>query len=255
MRQKFILAIVFVMLMLGSTTAYAQRPTEFLVREYSLAIEVYCMDKALAAMAQLPGIELSSQMRMDTGRGTATRIVPNIDRNNALAQLQQMGAITRSDTQSTNMFTAWVALYTELAVRNQEYDRLMILLSQVATLEEFEQVERSLQTVIARRETIWGQLNSLEFQLGSSVIAISLTFIPPYVPYEITEPDTEPTVFGRITDAFTRSIMGTFTVLQTLVLFGARISLPFMVWCMVGTIILICFSRISRRKVGLHEKA
>jgi len=242
------LAIVLLQLMVFADVTQAQQPTDFLIHQHSITIYVACMESALVSMSTLPGFELSSQIWVVAGRGRATRMVQNRDLDRSLNLLNGFGYVTHSQSEATNVFSEWAGLTAEINVRNREYERLMELLYDANTLDEFRQIEVRLQEVIATLERLRGRLNGLEFDMGSSQIVVSLAIAAPvveqeYEPEPEDEPEEEPGRWRQIADEFMRSLRGTSNVTQVVLIFLARISLPLVIVLVVGVFALRVYKR------------
>ena len=223
---------------------YARDPESFLIRRYEITIMVDCLSEAINRMAELPGFELSSHISITNGYGTAERIVDSRDRAHTLSQLQRMGNQVSSSSSSYNAFGRWTALRREIEVRQGEYDRLVELLHGTTTMASFDTVESRLNVVIRTMDQLRGSIQGLEFEIGTTVIDISLFVAQEDLPIIEYEEEPEPGPFRRILNAFTSSAGFTGTVLQGAAMFLAYISIP-----LVGIVaIAIVVVRIARRK-------
>jgi len=221
------------------------RAQDFLVQQHSITIDVESLEDALQRMGAMPGFELSSQTSIADGRGSAVRMVQNRDLNRTLELLGELGSVTRADSSARNFFDEWSGLTAEFAVRNREYDRMMELLHDATTMQQFNQIERRLREIISQQEQIRGRLNSIEFEMGSARIFVTLNLYVPtveeeYIPEPEPEPEDEPIVVGRlreIGDTFMNSASGTLAAVQAVLIFLARISIPAtvaVVMCIIG---------------------
>jgi len=250
-------AILLLLTVLQVQEVDASQPMDFLVYRHSMTITVKCMDEALVEMGNMPGFELSSSISIVQGHGQATRKVLNHDINATLQQLRQLGEVTHSASEASNVFTRWASLRAEINVRTREYDRLMELLHGATTMAQFNQIETRLREVIAQLERIQGQLNALEFERGSSQIAIVLNVYIPQEEYEEEpepEAEEEPEALGRLArigNAFTSSAGGTFVAMQAILILLAYISLPLVA---IIAIAVACKRWLPKRKPKTRVK-
>ena len=230
--------------------ATAQARLEFLEHRYNITIAVECMDEALLQMSRLPGFEMSSQINIANGTGQAVRLVDTRDIDRTLDLLSEMGTVTNSSSSATNNFSVWSGITAEIAVRSQEYDRLMELLYDATTMDEFNHIERRLRQVISDMEWLRGQLNSVEHRIGTAQINISLFEVEEdWLP----EPEPEPEAPGRlrrIADAFVSSLRGTLNGAQAVVVFLAYVSLPVVLVAAIAAVVLV----ICKRRAKKNEK-
>lgn len=255
MKQRRILTGLVVVLFCTAmqiSSVNAQVPMDFLIHQYRITVSVHCMDETLRDMSLLPGFELSSQINLVDGRGHAVRMVLNRDLDIALETIREFGDVTHFQSNATSVFARWSFLRAESAVRSHEYDRLVELLYSADGMNEFNQIERRLREVISYQERIQGQLNSLEFDIGSAQISIFLTQLPQY------EETPEDSAYGRlrqISNAFFTSMEYTFMMLQLFALFLVYISLPLALVIIVLVVVLRAYSRASKRRklIGVSE--
>jgi len=246
MKSKHILvSFLALILILTPSLVNAQ---EFLEHRLNITMAVQCMDEALTQMSDLPGFEMSSHMDIANGIGHALRLVDARDIERVLNLLGEMGTITNSDSRADNNFSSWSAIRAEITIRNHEYTRLMELLYEATTMDEFNQIEHRLRQVIADMERLRGQLNSVEGRLATAQINISL--------FEVAEDWVyEPETVGRlrrIGDAFVNSFSATLNGAQALAVFLAHVSLPVVLIAAVTAIVLVI--RRAKRKEASHEK-
>ena len=260
MNLKRILALLAVFVLCMVIDVVPTRAQDFLVQQHSITIDVENLEDALRYMSVMPGFELSSQVSIANGHGSAVRMVQNRDLHQTLDQIKGLGNVTRADSSARNFFDEWSSLTAEFTVRNREYDRMMELLHEATYMEQFNQIERRLRQIISHQEQIRGQLNSIEFEMGSARVNIALNLYIPaeeqeYIPEPEPEPE-EPVVIGRlrsIGDAFLRSASMTFAAVQATLIFLARISIPVavaVVLCVIGFRIV----RNRMAKAGKDEK-
>ena len=246
MKLKHIFASLLALFMV--LTPSVANTQEFLEHRLNITIAVKCMDEALTQMRDLPGFEMSSHMDIANGTGHALRLVDARDIERTLSTLNEMGTVTNSDSRADNNFSAWSSLRAEITIRSHEYTRLMELLYEAITMDEFNHIERRLRQVIADMEHLRGQLNNVEGRLATAQINISL--------FEVAEDWVyEPETVGRlqrIGNAFVDSLSATLNGAQAFAVFLARISLPVVLIAAVITIVLVC--KKAKRKEASHEE-
>jgi len=224
------LAVFLLSLLAAIQTTYARPTEDFLILDYSVSIVVDCLEEAILQMAELPGFELSSRINIPEGRGRATRIVESQDRTRTMDALGRIGTVTSTDTNSENAFASWTALRREIAIRQQEYDRLVELLHETTTTAAFEAVEVRLAAVIRTMNRLRGDLQGLEFEIGTTIIDITLTVpaqvIEEPIPTPTPSPTPEPGSMERIGGAFSSSARATGQVAQGIAMFLAYVSIP-----------------------------
>jgi len=256
MRLKYtaIVLAVFLLLSLATTrAAHAHESEDLLIRHYSITLIVECLDEAIKQMRILPGLELSSRINLTNGWGQAQRVVDSHDLNHTLAILRGMGNVASSESSADNAFARWTALRREAAVRQQEYNRLVALLHDSTTMADFETIETRLNTVINTMERLRGDLQGLEFQMGTTRIVINLQTpepIPEPEPQpEEAEPEPEPEYgpFRRIADSFMLSARLTGQALQLIAMFFAYVSIPLAGLVIILLIVLRMHSRRKRK--------
>ena len=240
-----IFASLLIMIFLASTTVKARQADEFLIRNYTLSIAVECLNTALAIMEGMPGVATNSHINLSAGFGSMDRRVSNRELEMSLQTLQNMGRITHSSSSSQNVFASISDLQSSLRVRTDEYDRLMVLLYEVETMQDFNRVENRLVQVIMDMEHLQGSLNHWLFESSTARINISLfvetedEYIEPYG------------AMARIGNAFTTSAESTLRVFQGILIGIVFISIPLMFFVIiVGCVVALVLRRNKRRKKG-----
>jgi len=252
------LAVFLFLLVATIQTAYARPPEDFLILDYSISIVVDCLEDAILQMAELPGFELSSRINIPEGRGRAQRIIESRDRTSTIDALARIGTVTSTDTNSENAFASWTALRREIAIRQREYERLVELLHETITTAAFEAVEVRLGSVISTMNRLRGELQGLEFEIGTTVIDITLSVpaqvIEEPIPTPEPTPTPEPGSMARIGSAFTSSASATGRVAQGIAMFLAYISIPLAGILAVAAIVMWARKRNNRPGGDVNEK-
>ena len=262
LRRTATITTIFLLLTLGlAHTAQASESEGFLIRHYNISLIVECLDESILQMRALPGLELNSRISITDGVGQAQRVVDTRDLDIALDILRGMGHTVTSESSADNAFARWTALRREIAVRQHEYNRLVELLHESTEMADFNTIETRLNTVIGTMERLRGDLQGLEFQLGTTRININLR-VPAPIPEpepepepEIEpEPEPEPGTFRRIADAFLLSAGFTGRALQGLAMFLAYISIPLAGFIAIILIVRWPVKRVKRKDGDQNEK-
>jgi hypothetical protein len=231
--------IIFFTCVLLAVTNVSANPENFLIRTYRIEVEVESMDEALPRILTLPGIDLHSELNIQTGSGRMERLVGNHELDATLNTLRGMGNVKGTSSGARNEFALLAGLNAEFRIRNIEYTSLDDLLHQAATLSDFRIIESRLVTLIAEIESLRGRINHLNSEMGTTRLHITLTTIPPEPEVEPEpepesepepelepEPEPEPGTFQIIGAAFTSSAQATLSVAEGILIFLAHISIP-----------------------------
>jgi len=237
-----------------SATTHARDTEEFLIRYYDVVLEVECINEAILQMRTLPGLELSSRINLVAGLGQALRVVDSRDMNLALNIIQDMGSIISTESSTDNNFARWVTLRREIDVRQHEYNSLMELLHASTLMSDFEIIETRLNVVIHNMDRLRGDLQGIEFQMGTTLLNISLRVQAPEhipepepIPEIESEPEVEISAFMRIKDTFLASARITSQVLQGVAMVLAYVSIPLIVLAIVSAATLWSISRKKKK--------
>ena len=153
--------------------------------------------------------------------GSLTIRVPSEDFDAAMADLEALGTVERSTTESRDVTDRIADLEARLENRRAERDRLRELYEEANTTEDVLAVQRELADVQAEIERMETQLASLEERVALSTIRVELHEEPP-------GPSTLSTAWydtGVVT-AFLESVRGLGTVLRAMVV-GAAYAAPY----------------------------
>jgi len=243
------LVLLFICTLAIATEAYANRPEDFLIRDYTIQIDVKNLPDALARLNTMPGFDLNTFVNNQSGWGSIERRVNVRDLDRFMSDMHSLGDVTASWSHTRNVFSMVTDLRSEHRVRSTEHGRLMELLYEVETMAQFAAIENRLVQVISEMERIRGRLNNLEFETGTARLTINLSVVDP----EEEIPELGP--FARIGQAFMESAETTLSVLQQIVILFLYVSLPLGFFVIVGGSILWIVIRKDRRKGGIkHEK-
>lgn len=239
----FGLLIFFACLFWADSEVMASQPSDFLIRNYTIEIDVYCLEEALQRLANMPGIILSSQVHLQADWGAMDRRLTVDDLERKLADLQALGRVVNMVSHSRNVFAEVADMRSEWQVRSAEYERLMGLLYEVDTIDNFSQIESRLANVIAEMEWLSGRLNSLDFETGTARIGISLFAVD-----DLTEA-VEPTgAFARIGNAFLSSGGMTLAWAQAILIFMVYVSVPFIMFAIIAFCVFYFVLTLRRKR-------
>lgn len=262
MTIKFLFALMTLLIFAPASTAWADRllpplpvyiapgavqvteqPADFLIRTYRIELEVECLEAALDRLNRLPGIVLSSHIHVQSDWGVMDRRVSNLALEAKLREIYSLGRVTHSETHTQNVFVVVLDLRSEFGVMNTEYGRLMELLVEVDTIENFSRVENRLVQVIRELERVQGRLNHFEFETGTSRVSIGLNAVGDVEPVMPAEG-----AFARIGQSFVSSAGMTLAVLQGILILFAYMSIPLAFLLAVGFCVLWVVLRRKRRR-------
>jgi len=237
-----IFASLLIIVFLACTTTQARQPDEFLIRNYTMTIAVECLNTALAIMEGMPGVATNSHINVSAGFGSMDRRVGNRELEISLQILQSMGSVTHSSSSSQNVFSTITDLRSQLEVRSNEYNRLMALLHEVESIQNFNRVENRLIQVIFDMEHLQGSLNHFNFETGTSRIHVSLFL-------ETEDEVIEPVgALARIGNAFTTSAASTLTVFQGILIAIVYISIPLIFFALIVICVITLVLKANRKR-------
>ena len=239
------MAVILIFLLSAGTDVQASQPSDFLIRNYTIEIEVYCLDEALRRLGAMPGIILNSRIHVQADWGAMDRRVTVLDLERKLADLQGLGRVVNMVSHSRNVFAEVSDLRSEWQVRNAEYNRLMALLYEVDTIDNFSQVENRLGNVISDMEWLSGRLNHLDFETGTARLGISLFAVD-----ELEQPVAPMGAAARIGNAFMSSAGLTLFWIQAVLIFFVYASVPLAMFATVGFCVLYFVLIRKKRKKG-----
>jgi len=245
----FGLMLFVIFTLMSAIEAQANRPSDFLIRNYTIGLEVDCLEEALLRLGHMPGIVINSRIHIQSDWGTMDRRVAVLELDSALEQLHSLGRVVHSESSSQNVFSMVTDLRSEFQVRSAEYDRMMELLHEVTTIDNFTRVENRLVQVISEMEHIRGRLNFFEFETGTARIHITLNAVDPLAIDEIQGP------LARIGNAFINSFDITLWVLQMILIVIIYLSVPLLfISIFVALGFVLYRKRKKNRKVVLKNE-
>ena len=203
-KKIFRLVLLFLFFPLFPQVIYGQ-----LVRTNYYTITVEQMDTALAQIAQ-QGTVLHSHVNNQEGVATVNLRIPG----EQTSWVYDLGHVTESWSTATNVFGQVQNLQAELAIREQEYTRLIYLLETVETLAQFNTIEQNLVGVIQEIEWLTGQLNLFNLQTATTTLDITLRV-------EASIINVEASFFNRLGQAFIYSL----TFIQSFILLITRFAI------------------------------
>lgn len=232
MKTKFIsvyLLTFLIFAMLLVVDVQASQSAEFLIRNYSIDLTVDDLETAIRHLDEAPVmVVVSSINEFRPGTGHMTLRVNNQNAEYVLWVLHNLGDVTHSRVFARNVFATVSDLNMQRDVRNTEHERLMELLIEVETLDEFTAVENRLVQVISNLEWINGRINNYDFETNTTTINLFLTASGDQVEiYPIG-------AFGRIGNAFVDSAGFSLSMLQWGMLVLAYVSVPLVTVLLIG---------------------
>lgn len=154
--------------------------------------------------------------------GALTLRVPSEEFDAAMADLESLGDVERSTTESQDVTDRIADLEARLENRRAERDRLRELYEDADTTEDVLAVQRELADVQEEIERMEAERDALEDRVALSTIRVELREEPP-------EPSTVSTAWydTGVTTAFLESVRGLGTVLRAVVV-GAAYAAPYL---------------------------
>ena len=214
-------------------------------QNYTINIEVECIDTATEIIRQLPGYNLDASASTDTWhrRADFRRRVSNEDFRHVQEVLRGLGKVTFETENAAHLGTWMLDLDVRIAVLDQELERLTSMMVASTTLEVLIAVNDRLSMVSWERDHLVGQRNVLQVESLGPIISISLIE---------TLPDTpRPTPLGfgqRIADRFTNSLSNTGTAAQNFLVGVVRFALPLLTWAVILIVVGFVIWRLFCRK-------
>ncbi|MCL2399749.1 MAG: DUF4349 domain-containing protein [Defluviitaleaceae bacterium] len=236
MKLKYIPFVIAIFLIV-STNVYARHPSDFLIRNYSIELQVENLEDAFLILNNLPGLNLNSHVNIQSGWGNMELRVNNRDVDMVLSSLRSLGQVRASNNRSQNVFNSISELQLEFEVRSDQHSRLMDLLYQVDTLDNFMVIENRLIPLINEIEQIRGNLNYFNLEAATTRIHITVFATDSVIAEEPLG------AFERIGNAFVSSAGGTLAVIQWMLIFFVYISVPATI-----VAIIFCIYRFGIRK-------
>jgi hypothetical protein len=224
-------------------------------QSYSIEIIVECLDTAIAAVRALPGFDVhSSSTHNEPHWGWSlqqahfTRRVESWAFRHVQAVLRDLGEVSSEYEHARHLGGDLAWIETRLAVLSQEIDRLSGLMAASTTLNILIAVDNRMSSVVWERDHLIGRRNHLLNDANNALIHIILT-----EESEFLRP--EPPTFGtRVADSFLDSARSILRGGGNFVVFVVRISLPLLIWCVIGSAGIFIIFRITKRLIKRYIK-
>jgi len=224
-------------------------------QNYTIHIEVECVDAAMEIIRQLPGHNLDSSASVDTWhrRAEFRRRVNNDDFRHVQEVLRSLGDVTFETENAAHLGARMLDLDVSIAVLEQELERLSSMMAASTTLEVLIAVNDRLSIVSRNRDDLIGQRNVLQVESLGPIISISLIE---------TFPDAQPIAppgFGwRIADRFSSSISNTRTAAEAFIVNAVRFATLLLICAVilaaVGFIAWRLFGRKMWKKITIEKR-
>ncbi|MCL2285619.1 MAG: DUF4349 domain-containing protein [Firmicutes bacterium] len=231
--------LVFAVPVLGQD----ERP---LRQNYSINIDVECLDIATDIIRGLPGYNLDSSVHFDRWHRIAEfrRRVSTETFRYVQEVLRSLGEVTFETENAAHLATQIVDLDVRIAVLDQELERLTAMMAASTTLEVLIAVNDRLSIVSWDRDNLIGRRNVLQVESQGPIVHIVLVE---------TLPDALPPAtigFGRqITDRFGSSVANTRRAAENFVVGFVRLALPLVIWVVILSAAGFAAWRLHGRKV------
>ena len=215
-------------------------------QSHNIHITVESIDEASEVIRGLPGYNLDSSAESDTWQRHARfrRRVNAEDFRLVQETLRSLGEVTFESENAAHLSARMMDLDVQIAVLNQELQRLTDMMVASTTLDVLIAVNDRLTAVSRHRDNLVGQRNVLQVESQGPILHITLLEILP------DAPRPAPHSFGRrITDRFMGSVHGTQRAAGNFAVGVARIALPLAVWAAILTAIGFAFWRIFGQKI------
>ena len=221
------------------------------IQEYALTIEVENFDTAVAAIKGFAGTTIESNFetigagRSDNTRRTGyiTKTIPAAQFDMAMVTFSALGEVDSEGRSQYAVAYDMADLSARLAAKEDEYNRLMVMLEKTTNTTDMLAVDDRLQTVINEMESYRGLLAGHTSGVANSVFTIHLTEKP------VTQiQPIDGSSFGtNLANTFAVSLNGTIGFLQnTLVTFSGLLLPLLLLGLIVGSIVMI-FRKKSKR--------
>jgi hypothetical protein len=251
--------------MSSGTSATVEELTEKLIYEGNLTVETREFDKAVESVEQLVqqcgGFIESSNVEGNTRYGSdgSVRVVdryasytlrvPADQFQSVLSQAGEIGNVTQSNTQVTNVtsqFTDQEARKESLEIQE---DRLLAMLEQSTDMETLLTLESRLSEVRYEIESLERSLRNLQTQVDYSTIYLYLREVAAYTPTASVQ-----RTFGeQLSDALSGGWNGFVNGLKSLIV-GLAACFPLVIVLVIAAVFGVrAFLKVRRRRRGLEQ--
>lgn len=250
--MRVVFTALFLCLVFCTVHASQDRP---LRQNYTISIEVECLDAATEIIRALPGYNLDSSANASIWHRTAQfrRRVHSDTLRQVQHTLRGLGEVIHESENAQHLGTSIMDLDVRIAAADQELARLTALMEASTTLEVLIAVNDRIGTVARNRDSMIGRLNVLMVESQGPVVNIELIQLLP------GRPAPPPEGFGaRIRESFGSSFRNSRNAVANFIVGMVRIFLPLMIWIViiatalsaVWLLVVRRFWRYIRRKLA-----
>ena len=239
------------LILLAATPAWGA-DMQALRQSHSIQITVESIDEATEIIRSLPGYNLDSAAGSDTWQRHARfrRRVNAEDFRLVQETLRSLGEVTFESENAAHLSARMMDLDVQIAVLDQELQRLTDMMMASATLDVLIAVNDRLTAVSRHRDSLVGQRNVLQVESRGPILNITLVENLPDAPRPV------PPSFGRrITDRFMGSVQGTQRAAGNFAVGVARFTLPLIAWVAILTAAGFVFWRFIGRKIRTNIRS
>lgn len=239
--MRILIVCIFAVLTAVPMTVHGRQ----LSRNYTIEIEVECVEEARKAIAELSGFNIDSWAHLAEGQRSAsyTRRVEGWAFRHAQEVLRGLGEVHYENENARYLGGELLNIETRIRVLTQEIERLSAMLAASETLEVLIAVNDRLTWVTRDRDLLIGRRRMLTEHADSVVVNIMISEPPAYVPRP------EPEGFGaRVSAAFINSWENTVAFGGNLLVVFARVGLPLLIWAVLpGAVALVVVLAVRKK--------
>ena len=238
-------------ILLAATPAWGASP-QALRQSHNIHITVESMEEATEIIRGLPGYNLDSSAGSDSWQRHAQfrRRVSVEDFRLVQETLRSLGEVTFESENAAHLNARMMDLDVQIAVLDQELQRLTDMMMASATLDVLIAVNDRLTIVSRHRDSLIGQRNVLQVESQGPILHITLVENLP------DAPRPAPDSFGqRIADRFMRSVTNTQQAAGNFVVGATRIALPLVTWVAILAVAGFAFWRFIGRKIRINIRS
>lgn len=245
-----VIAAIFCIVVFSNYTHASQdRP---LRQNYTISINVECIETATVIVRTLPGYNLDSSTTSGEWQRTAEfrRRVHSDSLRYVQATLRDLGEVIRESENAQHLGTGIMDLDVRIIAANQELERLTAIMEASTSLDVLIAVNDRINTVARNRDDLIGRLNVMMVDSQGPIVNITLIENLP------GRPAPPPEGFGaRIRESFGSSLRSSRNAAATFIVGVVRVFLPLIIWVAVFAAIGFAAWRLFVRKMWLKSTA
>jgi len=213
-------------------------------QEYTIVVQVDCLDDAMEIMRALPGWDL--HLNISARDAHFTRRVYAWAFPHTQEVLRTLGEVRSEREHIRHLGAELMHIDTRLRVINEEMERLIILLAASSSIDVLNAVDMQLTRVGWERDMLMGRRNTLTHETETVLMHISLTEL--YVPAEVAAAG-----FGtRLADSFLASWGATRRIAGNIMVGLVRASLPLLIGLLLlGGAGFMIIKRVKKTQEGV----